>query len=346
MQKILLIEDDLDVRENVGEILEVSGYDVVAAENGLIGVKKAKEFSPDLIICDVMMPEMDGFSVLYSLSKNPELASIPFIFLTAKGEKDDIRKGMRLGADDYLTKPFETSDLLQAIEIRLEKNKLLKENYSADASGLGDLAADAKVNGNWQEILDAEHALEFKKKDVVYRIGGNPLNVYYLISGTVKLSQLHKDGKELLEEIHTAGQFFGHNDVIAGNSYTHTATCLEDCEIVTIPKNQFDELLNTNNDFKFHLLKILSGEVKNKEEELIEVTYGTVRSRVAAGLKKLADHYGDQHVPLSREELAQFVGIATETLIRTLTEFKNEGLVTMDGKKLFLSSDKLDQFKF
>ena len=106
-RKILVIEDQEDVRENIAELLDLSNYEPVIASNGKEGVKKALEIKPDLILCDIMMPEMDGYEVLYLIGKNPEIASIPFIFLTAKSEKNDFRKGMNLGADDYITKPFE-----------------------------------------------------------------------------------------------------------------------------------------------------------------------------------------------------------------------------------------------
>jgi DNA-binding response OmpR family regulator len=105
-KKILVIEDNSEVRENLEEILELSGYEVVVAEDGKVGVDKAISEKPDLILCDVMMPRLDGFGVLNILSKRSQTADIPFIFLTAKTEKSDFRRGMNLGADDYITKPF------------------------------------------------------------------------------------------------------------------------------------------------------------------------------------------------------------------------------------------------
>lgn len=135
-KKILLIEDNADVRENTQEILELSGYKVISAENGRVGAALAQTELPDLIICDIMMPELDGYGVLHLLGHSPETATIPFIFLTAKAEKSDMRKGMLLGADDYLTKPFDDVELLQAVEVRLHKNDLLKSKFSRNAEGL------------------------------------------------------------------------------------------------------------------------------------------------------------------------------------------------------------------
>src|SRR5688500_9225400 len=115
MKKILLIEDNEDIRTNTAEILELSNYTVIVAENGKVGVMKALETQPDLIICDIMMPELDGYGVLHAIQRNESIKNTPFIFLTAKTERTDIRKGMELGADDYVTKPFDGTELLNAV---------------------------------------------------------------------------------------------------------------------------------------------------------------------------------------------------------------------------------------
>ncbi|MFM7176871.1 MAG: response regulator transcription factor, partial [Bacteroidota bacterium] len=144
MKTLLLIEDHPDMRENTTEILELAGYKVIAAENGKAGIDAALKNIPDLIICDVMMPELDGYGVLHVLSKNPKTSGIPFIFLTAKSEKEDFRKGMSLGADDYITKPFSDSDLMDAIEIRLRKSEALKKDYDRNAEGLNEFFNNAE----------------------------------------------------------------------------------------------------------------------------------------------------------------------------------------------------------
>src|ERR1700744_1566288 len=128
MKKILLIEDNNEMRENISEILSLANYAVLTAENGKTGVEIAKKDKPDLIICDIMMPDLDGYGVLHILSKDPETIAIPFIFLTSKAKKSDLRKGMSLGADDYLTKPFVDTELLNAVEVRLRKNEFFKKN--------------------------------------------------------------------------------------------------------------------------------------------------------------------------------------------------------------------------
>ena len=126
MKKILLIEDNDDIRSNTAEILELANYEVEVAENGKRGVEKALEFLPDLIICDIMMPELDGYGVLHAIQRNETIKNTPFIFLTAKTERSDFRKGMEQGADDYITKPFDGTELLNAVDGRLKKVDWLK----------------------------------------------------------------------------------------------------------------------------------------------------------------------------------------------------------------------------
>src|SRR6186997_501115 len=127
MKRLLLIEDNDDIRSNTAEILELSNYKVIVAENGKIGIEKALEHLPDLIICDIMMPVLDGYGVLHAIHKNDSIRNVPFIFLSAKSEKNDFRRGMELGADDYITKPFNGTELLDAVDRRLKKFDLLKK---------------------------------------------------------------------------------------------------------------------------------------------------------------------------------------------------------------------------
>lgn len=136
MKRILVIEDEPEMRRNITALLRYKDYQPIAAENGRVGVELARREKPDLILCDVMMPELDGYGVLRALQADAALASIPFIFLTAKGEKDDLRSGMNLGADDYLTKPIANNELVEAIEARLNRsarqgNREFKADFSS-----------------------------------------------------------------------------------------------------------------------------------------------------------------------------------------------------------------------
>jgi DNA-binding NarL/FixJ family response regulator len=135
MKKILVIEDEPEMRRNITALLRYYNYDPVAAENGREGIEMARSENPDLILCDVMMPELDGYGVLQALQSDSALARIPFIYLTAKGEKDDLRCGMNLGADDYLTKPVVNADLIRAVETRLRRSEQqVKREFKPDFS--------------------------------------------------------------------------------------------------------------------------------------------------------------------------------------------------------------------
>lgn len=136
MKKILVVEDAPSLRKDVLEMLGFEGFDAIGAENGLVGVQRAREHLPDLVICDIMMPEMDGYEVLEELRKDPRTATIPFIFLTARTERIDMRQGMELGADDFLTKPFHAAELLATVRTRLEKSDLLQKQREAEMNNL------------------------------------------------------------------------------------------------------------------------------------------------------------------------------------------------------------------
>ena len=154
MAKILIIEDNADVRENISEILELAGHETLLAENGKLGIEVALDNRPELILCDVMMPELDGFGVLKIISKNPKSADIPFIFLAQKTEQSDFRKGMGLGADDYITKPFDDTELLEAIEIRLRKSEKMKKSFSRSQDGLNQFYDEAKAHSDLVKLSE------------------------------------------------------------------------------------------------------------------------------------------------------------------------------------------------
>ena len=132
MVKILLIEDEELVRENVLELLDAEGFETCCADNGRVGINIAQQENPDLILCDVMMPELDGYGVLEQVRQNPQTVTIPFIFLTAKAAKGDFRAGMELGADDYLTKPFTRAELLGAVGSQLRKKAAIAARYQSE----------------------------------------------------------------------------------------------------------------------------------------------------------------------------------------------------------------------
>jgi CheY-like chemotaxis protein len=186
MKSVLVIDDNPDIRENTAEILELAGYKTHTAENGKQAVDLAIKEKPDVIVCDIMMPELDGYGVLHLLKKNPGTENIPFIFLTAKTERSDLRKGMEMGADDYITKPFEDIELLNAIEIRLKKAEILANKYAASGQGVSQFIKDVKGSGLMKHLADQYDINGYSKKQNLYQEGKRPRFLYYLVKGKVK----------------------------------------------------------------------------------------------------------------------------------------------------------------
>ncbi|MEM7551972.1 MAG: response regulator [Bacteroidota bacterium] len=350
-KRILVIEDNLDVRENIEEILELSNYEVSTAENGKIGVIKAKKELPDLILCDIMMPEMDGYEVLYLLSKSAETAKIPFIFLTAKAEKSDLRKGMGMGADDYLTKPFDDMELLEAIENRIKKYEALQLN-SNHGSKLEQLMSTASKLENFESLADEKITKKYAKKEHIYREGDFTNNAYYILKGKIRLYKINEDGKELTLNVLKEGDFLGHISLIKEQDQIDNAEAMEDCECLLIRRDKFMDLILRNRDLAGQFIKLLSGNLIDKEQEMIDLAYNTVRKRTADVLVKLTEKYHpepneDLVVTISRDDLASMVGTATESVIRMLSEFKKDGILRIDGSKIeVIDYEGLKMIKF
>ena len=344
MKKILLIEDNPDIRENTGEILALAGYEVSTAENGKIGVDIAQRVKPDLIICDIMMPELDGYGVLHILNKNPDTSAIPFIFLTAKTEKTDIRKGMTLGADDYLTKPFDDTDLLNAIETRLRKHDLRLKQYDNTHAGLDHFIQDAQKALNLAELCKDKKIKMLKKKGELFAEGDTPSTIFFVKSGSVKTYKSHPDGKELITNLYKAGDFFGFEPLLENISYAETAVAMEDSEVILIPKNDFLILLNSQADVSAGFISLLCRKVSEKESQLVNLAYNSVRQRTAEALLKVNGLTEGQKISISREDLAKIVGTASESVIRVLSDFKDEGLIEIEGGKIkVLQQPKLEK---
>lgn len=350
MKKILIIEDNPEVRENTSEILELSGYDVIDSENGKAGVKKAISELPDLIVCDIMMPELDGYGVLHLLSKNPTTSAIPFIFLTAKSEKDDFRKGMSMGADDYITKPFDETDLLTAIENRLKKSEAIKQQFTGELDQVQSLLNVSSSLAELEELSKNQTLKSYTKKEFVYLEGSYPRSIYFVNSGQIKTSKTNSDGKELITGIYKKGEFFGYMPLLNNHEHTDSAVSLEASEIYLIPKDDFFQLIQNNREIAYQFIKMLANNIESKEEELLSIAYSTMRIRVANGLITFFDKHEEipsEGINISRDDLAHLVGTATETVIRTLSEFKEEGLISSNGRKIIFNNiEGLKKLKF
>lgn len=348
MKKILIIEDNEDIRNNTAEILELSNYEVVLAENGKVGVEMAMKHKPDLIICDIMMPELDGYGVLHAIQKNEEIKNTPFIFLTAKTERIDFRKGMESGADDYITKPFDGTELLNAVDGRLKKLDLLKKQFSSGLEGVAQLVQSTSGKNIMEEFVDGRNINKYKKKQVIYSAGNHPNRLYYIVSGKVKTYKTNEDGKDLVTDLYSAGDFLGYTALLEASVYNDTAEALEETEIAVIPKEDFDNLVNKNPEVARRFIKLLAHNVFAKEDQLLGMAYNSLRKKVADSLIMLQKkyHYKKEEnfsIDISRESLATIAGTATESLVRTLSDFRSEKLIDIvDGKIIITNQKKLE----
>ena len=348
MKKILLIEDNDDIRNNTAEILELSNYQVFLAANGKMGVELAIKHVPDLIICDIMMPVLDGYGVFHAVHKNEAIKNTPFIFLTALTERSDLRKGMELGADDYITKPFSGTELLNAVDSRLKKLDLLKKDLSAGLDGLQELM-QAAVGSNYLMLFtEGRNINRYKKKQVIYSEGNHPNCLYYVIKGKVKVSISNDDGKELVTELFCPGDFLGYVALLEETVYRDNAKALEETELAVIPKKDFEELINNNKEVTHKFIRLLAKNISEKEKQLLGIAYNSLRKKVAEALLLLLKKFrqnGDQKfsIDLNRDILATIAGTAKESLIRTLGDFRNERLIDIeDGNIYIINQHKLE----
>ncbi len=361
MKTILVIEDSLEMRENITEILELAPYQVVQAASGKEGIERARQSRPALILCDIMMPELDGFGVLHILNKDPDLADVPFIFLTAKVDPADFRFGMNLGADDYLTKPFDDLTLLNAVALRLDK----AERGQPDAPvSLENLDALRRVildkNEPCQSLSETYLTTPLNRKHRLFEPGNWPTALYFICQGKVKSSKVDAAGNEFITDLYGPGDFVGYVALLEEKAYDECAELIEDALICTIPKADFLTLIYQDQQVANRFNQTLANEVSDHRDRLLKLAYQSVRKRVAEALlthqRKFYPLPADSHpadnpdyvVPapvdsntssamtLSRDNWSHLVGASTETVIRILSDLRTDGMIEINGSQITL----------
>ena len=343
MTKILLVEDNFEIRENTSEILELANYQVTTAANGKEGFEKAILNPPDIIICDIMMPVLDGYGLLHLLKKNEDLKNIPFVFLTAKSERSDQRKGMEMGADDFITKPFTDVELMNAIESILTRLKSRAEQNST--IHLANFLDEVKGTESLENLTTLTHVNHYKKKQNIYKEGSQPHSLFYLETGKVRTYKINDAGKELTIGLYDSGDFFGYNALLEDTVYKQSAETLEECTISIIDRADFEILINNNKDVAHKFIKLLVNNITEKEDQLINLAYNSLRKRVADAIISLLRKYKKENqsefmIHISREDLAHIAGTTTESLIRTLSDFKNEKLIEAEAGYVKVTNEK------
>ncbi|TXF79013.1 response regulator [Chryseobacterium sp.] len=326
-KRILIIEDHDDIRESTSEILELADYEVFQASNGKQGAELAIKHLPDLVLCDIMMPGLDGYGALHLLSKREDTALIPFIFITAKTDRTDMRKGIEMGADDYLTKPFDDTELLNAIESQLKKKERQKNLYTAALSESGDYP---DLSGGLDELekIFAEGKIKtYRKKQVIYDEGDAANHAYLITEGKIKTTKMTADGKEFMTGICGPEEYFGIASLLTGSTYQETAVVMEDAKVSSVPREAISNLLKKYPDIATKFTQIFAHHVIEHEEQLLQLAYFSVRKRMAEVLLKLHSKQTGDCLDISRENLASMAGMASETVSRILSDFKEEGLI-------------------
>ncbi|MDC6365938.1 MULTISPECIES: response regulator [Flavobacteriaceae] len=337
MKKILLVEDDASLRENIEELLDLNGFRVFTAPNGKVAIEVAQKEHPDLVLCDIMMPEMDGYEVLEELSSFEATRNIPFIFVSAKTERHDVRKGMDMGADDYLTKPFEEEELINTINARLEKAKQM-ENAFLERNKSSQKKDDIRSLHELKNFFD-DHGQVFshKKDDTIYNVGDHSNMVYLILKGLVKCCRLDEEGKELITTVYAADDFLGFTSLTENMPYQEYAIAIEDVEISGVPKARIKSILEENQNVSLEIMDIMAEDLARIKQQLLQMAYSSVRKKTAQTLLMYSNAINkgkDEVLKIARSDLAGVAGIATESLIRTLSDFKNEGLIAIENRNI------------
>ncbi len=334
-KKVLLIEDDKIVRENTAEILSLANFNVATAENGKIGVELAKIFFPDIIICDILMPVLDGFGVLQILSKTPDLEQVPFIFLTAKTHHDDIRKGMESGADDYISKPFEESELLRSIESRLKRVEVFEQKLNLKALIPSKTSSKLKNIKNIEQFLAKKRVYTYQKEETIYCNGNQSNHVFLVKKGVVKTYKINELGKELNTGFYTNEEYFGSSSFAKHLPHSENSKAVTTTQLYKISKDEITAIVNNNHHILYSFIDLLASNLIDSNEQLLLFAYGSVRKKTAITLLRLLETYPikkESEIFINRINLANTIGIAKETLTRTLHDFKDEKLIELSSK--------------
>ena len=337
MKKVLIIEDNADVRDNMCDILSLAGYRAVSAPDGKAGVASARAERPDLILCDIMMAGLDGYGVLKILSGDPATAAIPFVFVTAKSEQEDLRRGMNLGADDYVTKPFYKDELLRIVEVRLRRAAMRTRKASVPEHWTGFLSKTA-LDEALDKLTAAGTVRRYRRGEALFRVGEKVRDLFLLVDGNVKLQKTTEFDKTLIVHVFRDRDFFGYPELIANRAYEHDAVALRDCEVRLIPAGEVRRTMTTDANVADLLHSLLASGLLTSDDRMLELSYFSVRKRCANTLLNAYAVFEDRPWPMSREELAQWSGTAKETFIRNLTDFRDAGYVEVDGAYVTLTN--------
>lgn len=333
---ILVIDDDPVMLEDVSAILQSAQYRVITAADGRTALDKAYEAKPDLILCDIAMPDLGGFGVLQLLSEYLNASVTPFIFLTVRTGREHQKRG----ADGYL----DGDELLSAIEMKFQKSKAgqnIKIYPDMDFF-------HRKENADFQKFIENRAFRRYRKGEVIYLEGHNSTEMFYIRAGKIKTYKRCFLGKELITAIYRETDCIGYVSLIGNVPYMESAVALTDAKLIPIPKQDFLSALYSSREIARNFIVLLSKSVHEVENRLVELAYQSVTQKVIAALLRM-DEYGLSFresgvISITRKDLSNLVGTAPESLNRALYGLKTQGLIELidDGIRLLDKSALAD----
>jgi len=344
MKKILLIEDDEEFRASTVDILSLSNYEVQACKNGKEGVQKSLSWKPDLIICDIILPKLDGYGVLRVLRNSEFLKDVLIICITGHQEIEHYRKCMEFGADDFLLKPFSPTELLKAIETRFDRHSIHSEHLTTQSS-----TGRKKYDDILAKVLEGRPVVPGRKGSPMFEAGQTPRFACYVISGMIRTIRFDFSGKELTTGIFTKGKFVGLSEALQGIPFMDSAIVLQNSELILIPIVDFLQITHREPVFLSSLVNQLALDVISNNQLLINLAYQDMRGKVALALLRLYQFYKKDnpqvtHVKQPRAIIASMAGVAKESATRTMIDFVEEGIVevTPEGYRI-LNFERLER---
>jgi len=340
--KILIVLKDSGLRSKISGILIFSKYVVELTDSGKSAIEIVKNHRVDLIICGIELYGMDGYGVVRMLNKFVDTAGIGLIMLLETGDQIALRRAMEIGADGYLSTSFDDAELLNHVEVRLKKKKLQQELFLKQHFQERSMMKSSNEMFALDEKLERLTARIFRKNQTIYYQGEHQSSLYYLVSGNVKMFISDSSGNLLITDIYGPGEYFGLQDFALGSHTFHTSKAISDAEIIAIPLKDINEHIAEYPDVLRVFVKKLAKSVRDMEEQALALAHASVRERVAAAIVRLAkkgeNSSGKIRVRLPRTDLANVIGIASETLSRILSDFAREGLIEKEANDILLRS--------
>lgn len=342
MKKLLLIEDDTSLRENTRQFLERCNYQVFSAANGKAGVEMALQHQPDLIVCDIYLPVLDGYGVFNSLNKNDATNTIPFIFLSAKKESGGHRKRINAPSNDHVAKPFKKEELIYRIESHFSRETVPKRkiNVVPAIDTIDQLCEYFKDKGDFYKV---------QKNKLIFRENKKANFIYFIDKGLVKTHRMDDVGKELITGLYKKEDVFGFYYFKNSFLYPESASALENSKLYRLPAFKFQEIVAKNHELTIELAQLLLENMSSLKSHMLEMAYSSVLKKTTTTIIQFAEILQDspkETVKISRNDLANVAGVSTESFIRSLSYLKKEGLIDIEGRDIkILNLQKLYDIK-